>query len=232
MDILWCITGAGHLLEETCKVLNHINDNKNTNNKKIKTCAISSAGEEVLKMYGIEINIEEKIFESMQGKSFPFCGRVSKKEYDAIIVAPCTSNTIAKLSYGISDSLITSIVTQGLKSGIKIYILPTDIKENITKIPMTVEYEKCEFKKICEICEALKKCKNNAIYISNNKIRIDLLKCNCCKECLKFCKFNAISYGKEIHVTPRKIDIENIKRVKEQNIKILKNIEELKLIFE
>jgi len=57
MKILWCITGAGHFLEEVCKILN-ADKRKNT----ITTCAISSAGEEVIKMYDVDIKINEKNF--------------------------------------------------------------------------------------------------------------------------------------------------------------------------
>ncbi|MFN3527694.1 MAG: flavoprotein [Candidatus Altarchaeaceae archaeon] len=221
MNLLWCITGAGHLIEEIFKILN---------NNLVKTCAISNAGEEIIRMYGLKLNIEEKIFEREQGKSFPFCGRVSKKEYDKIIVAPCTSNTIAKVANGISDTLITNIITQGLKSGIDVYVFPTDIEECISKIPITIDYEKCKFNSECFECEPLKKCPSNAIYISN-LIRINLLKCDACKICIKFCNYGAISFGKEIYVKPRKIDIENIKKIEEQGVKILKNIDEiLKLI--
>ncbi|PKP58994.1 MAG: flavoprotein [Candidatus Altiarchaeales archaeon HGW-Altiarchaeales-1] len=127
MKILWCITGAGQFLKECVEILDKNND--------VKTVAISEAGEDVLKMYGIKPKTEHKILEKEQGKAFPFCGKVCKGDYDLIIAAPVTSNTVAKLAYGISDSLITVIITQAIKSAIPVYLLPTDISEGYSITP-------------------------------------------------------------------------------------------------
>jgi len=106
MKILWCITGAGQFLKECVEILDKNND--------VKTVAISEAGEDVLKMYGIKPKTEHKILEKEQG---------------------VTSNTVAKLAYGISDSLITVIITQAIKSAIPVYLLPTDISEGYSITP-------------------------------------------------------------------------------------------------
>lgn len=127
MKILWCITGAGQFLKECAEILDGNDD--------VKTVAISEAGEDVLKMYGIKLNTEHKILEKEQGKAFPFCGKVCKGDYDLIIAAPVTSNTVAKLAYGISDSLITVIITQAIKSAIPVCLLPTDISEGYSITP-------------------------------------------------------------------------------------------------
>jgi len=205
MKILWCITGAGHLLKECCEILNFAD-----------TAVVSSAGEEVMRMYGIKIRTKEIILESTQGKSFPFCGRVSKKEYDAVVAAPCTSNTIAKIACGISDTLVTAVLTQALKSEIPVYVLPTDIKQGLTSIPITIDYEKCL---LCTECKPMTNCK--AFYVSNNKMRINLIECNACMKCISLCPYNAISFGKKIYVKPRNIDKKNIKKIREQGVKII-----------
>ncbi|CEG13728.1 Archaeal flavoprotein [groundwater metagenome] len=127
MKILWCVTGAGQFLKECVEILDE-NDN-------VQTVAISEAGEDVLKMYGIKLNTKHKILESEQSKSFPFCGKVCKGDYDLIIAAPVTSNTVAKLASGISDSLLTVIITQAIKSTIPVYLLPTDISEGYSITP-------------------------------------------------------------------------------------------------
>lgn len=162
MKILWCITGAGQFLKESVEILDK--------NENVATVAISEAGEDVLKMYEIKLNIKHKILERNQGKSFPFCGKVCKGEYDMIISAPTTSNTVAKLACGISDSLITVIITQAIKSSIPVYLLPTDISEGYSITPK----------------------------------------------------------GRKIYVKVRGIDKENIERISEQGIKILKSPEEIK----
>ncbi len=48
-----------------------------------------------------------------------------------VVVAPCTSNTIAKLVYGIADSLCTNLVAQAQKTGTEVWVLPTDVHDNM-----------------------------------------------------------------------------------------------------
>jgi len=49
-----------------------------------------------------------------------------------LIIAPATSNTIAKVAVGISDTLLTNAIIQGIKGNIPVYILPTDLIEGET----------------------------------------------------------------------------------------------------
>ena len=135
MKVLWCITGAGHLLSEVLELME----------KKAKegvsiTSVFSDAGFEVCGMYNILDNIREIsdniIIESGQGKSFPFCGKIVKGIYDVILIAPATANTVAKIRFGIADSLVTNIAGQALKANHKVCALPTDlVKFQKTRIP-------------------------------------------------------------------------------------------------
>jgi len=219
MKILWCITGAGHFLQECTDIMERSQD---------VTVAFSSAGEEVARMYGLFDRIKkisvETIIESEQGASFPMCGRMVKGEYDRLLVAPCTANTVAKAVNGIADSLVSNLIAQAQKSGIPAVILPTDSEgSQRTRIPVTIESDKC---KNCEICPPMEDCP--AVYLAE-RIRINLLKCNSCMNCISLCRYGAITFGEEIKVHPRKIDMENLEMLKRmKGIKVIRNPEEIK----
>jgi flavoprotein len=53
------------------------------------------------------------------------------------LIAPATANTVAKIAYGIADSLITNSAAQAMKVDVPVYIFPVDQKEGeiITKLP-------------------------------------------------------------------------------------------------
>ncbi|MBQ7898133.1 MAG: dipicolinate synthase subunit B [Clostridia bacterium] len=48
-----------------------------------------------------------------------------KKLFDAIVVAPCTGNTLSKLALGITDTSVTMAVKAGLRNEIPIVIAPS-----------------------------------------------------------------------------------------------------------
>jgi flavoprotein len=132
MSVLWCITGAGHFLEESVEVMENVSDKL--------VVLFSNAGVEVAKMYGlydrISASATDVIYEKDQGYSSPIVGRVSSGGYGRIIVSPCTANTVAKIALGIADSLVSNVVAQAIKGGRKVWIVPTDYEERIeTVIP-------------------------------------------------------------------------------------------------
>ena len=53
-------------------------------------------------------------------------------EYDALLVAPATANTVAKIVYGIEDTMLTNAVGQTAKSDTPIFIMPVDLREGVT----------------------------------------------------------------------------------------------------
>ncbi|MFH1402811.1 MAG: flavoprotein [Candidatus Altiarchaeota archaeon] len=122
MRILWCVTGASHLLEETTRIM------LETAQKNKVTAAFSRAGLEVSKVFGeydrMTAAAEKTLFEGEEGASSPIC--MSLDSYGLVVVAPCTANTAAKLAHGIADSLVTNIAAQSMKRGKDILILPTD----------------------------------------------------------------------------------------------------------
>lgn len=208
MKILWCITGAGQFLLESLAGMD-----KSAETGRV-TVVFSLAGYEVCRMYGLLSDIETKypdiILEEKQGASSPLVGRLARKEYDKVVVAPCTANTSAKIAYGIADSLVSNIVAQAGKCKVPIYVLPTDaVKKQKTRLPVTLDPEKCAK---CGSCTAMRVCPNDAVYASEG-MHIDLMKCDACLKCVSSCGGNAIEFGKEINIICRAIDVKNAEKM-------------------
>jgi dihydromethanopterin reductase (acceptor) len=224
-SIVWCVTGAGQFLEESCEFIKKLSEREH----KI-TLAFSGAGYEVARMYGMEgikKYAKSVVLEEEQGRSAPFSGRLNKKNYDFVVVAPATANTVAKIVYGIADTLVTNIVAQAGKQNIPVFILPTDAKKyQETKIPMSINLEKCT---ACKAC--ISACPNNAIFITGSgKLKINLMFCNACGKCKAACSYGAIGFGKIIKIQCREVDMENVKRIrKSEGIKVIESLEEIKM---
>ena len=204
MNFLWCVTGAGHLLLKSFALMQCIGSEHEV------TVAFSGAGSEVARMYGlhgvITREFKEVMSEQEQGYSSPLVGRLAKREYDLVVVAPCTANTVAKIVRGIADSLITNLVAQAVKSGVPVYIVPTDFEKiQETTMPMSLDQETC---RRCELCPPLEQCPQDAIY-RDDRVRINGLRCTACKACIELCAYDALSFGGTVRVHIRDLDIEN-----------------------
>ena len=131
MRILWCITGGGFMLEESCNAIIEMAKKHDI------TLAYSKAGREVAEMYGFSKTLKkvrETICEEKQGASSPIVCKLGR--FELIVISPCTANTTAKIATGIADSLVSNIAAQSLKSGKKVVVVPTDINRDVdTVIP-------------------------------------------------------------------------------------------------
>lgn len=207
LRIAWGVTGAGHMMKESFAAM-----------KKIKaeghsiTTFMSRAGEEVARMYGLndfsEISdgtyLNEVYLDSNQGSSFPKIGRFNVGRYDVFILMPATSNTVAKIVYGIADTLVTNCAAQAMKSGIPSLIVPVDWEQKVTsEMPYTIDRSKCMS---CEVCKPEEQCPNQAI-----TDQIELLKCQGCGTCVPLCPHGAISGGGAVPLKIRKVDAKNTK---------------------
>lgn len=136
--IAWGISGAGEKIEKTYETMIDIQE-KYRDQVDIKIF-VSIAGQQVLKFYSLYKKIKENFdyvsFEKNSNAPF-LAGDVQLHKYEFLIIAPCTSNTVAKLANRIGDTMITNAVIMGQKSRVPIYIMPVDFKEGITvtKIP-------------------------------------------------------------------------------------------------
>ncbi|MDD5412575.1 MAG: flavoprotein [Methylobacter sp.] len=118
--LAWAITGSGHYIKECLDFLMTL-DNVDL--------YLSQAGEEVLKMYGINLNDIRKKMPVYRDKSAsaPPVGHFYKGHYHTLVMAPTTSNTVAKCVVGIADSLVTNLYSQAGKCKVPSIVYPCDI---------------------------------------------------------------------------------------------------------
>jgi len=89
---------------------------------------LSAAAEEVLPMYGIRLeSLRERfrIFRDKSASSVPV-GTLYEEHYHTLVIAPATSNTVAKCGFGISDTLPTNMFAQAGKLGIPSFVFACD----------------------------------------------------------------------------------------------------------
>lgn len=118
--LAWAITGSGHYIEECLEFMLTL-DNVDL--------YLSQAGEEVLKMYGVNLNDIKAHLPVYRDKaaSAPPVGLFYKGYYHTFVMAPTTSNTIAKCVLGIADSLVTNLYSQAGKCRVESIVYPCDI---------------------------------------------------------------------------------------------------------
>ncbi|HCU00004.1 MAG TPA: flavoprotein [Methylococcaceae bacterium] len=118
--LAWAITGSGHYIEECVDFLLTLD---------CVDLYVSQAGEEVLNMYGIALaDLREKMpVYRDKTASCPPVGLFYKNYYHTFVLAPATSNTIAKCVLGIADSLVTNLYSQAGKCRVPSIVYPCDI---------------------------------------------------------------------------------------------------------
>lgn len=224
MNIAWCITGAGHYLEESFAAMEALAKSHRV------TTFLSGSGEEVVKAYGLWGRLKkispgsymQEIFtHSGQGSSSPSTGRFFLRKYEALIISPATTNTAAKIAHGISDTLVTNAASHAMKCGVQVYLCPVDRTARKITLPYYIDKEVC---RKCSTCEPANACERSAII----NFRIDLLRCNSCAVCESLCKYHAIIGGKKVKIKVRKIDSENLNKLEEMElVRILKHPREI-----
>ena len=107
----WMITGSGHLLEESLELAGRL---------PAVDLVLSKAGEEVLQIYGLQLEDLRQRFRVIRDKTSSAVpvGLLYDHHYHTVVIAPATSNTVAKCCVGISDSLPTNMLAQAGKLGI------------------------------------------------------------------------------------------------------------------
>lgn len=99
---------------------------------------LSAAGEEVLEIYKIPIDSLKPRFRVVRDKTASGVpvGMLYDEVYHTVVVAPATSNTVAKCAFGISDSLPTNMFAQAGKLGIPGIVFACDTEPVVvTKSP-------------------------------------------------------------------------------------------------
>src|SRR5215471_4208811 len=114
----WALTGSGHFFRE-CLVAIRTLENVDL--------FVSKAASEVLRMYkqDLALPISARIFRDTTASSPPV-GYFYYGVYQTLVLAPATSNTVAKCVYGISDNLATNVFAQAGKCRVPTIIFPCD----------------------------------------------------------------------------------------------------------
>ena len=125
--IAWGITGAGHFLRESLEIFSRLPRER-------AEVFISRAGMEVLRMYSLNPP-EKAVFDPSAATAA--CRSFASGLYDVFVVAPATSNSVAKFALGISDCMMSTLFAQCGKSRVPIIVLPSDAEENIDSMGAT-----------------------------------------------------------------------------------------------
>ena len=114
----WALTGSGHFFKECLAMiagLEHVD------------LFVSRAAAEVVRMYKQELRLPKsaRIFRDTAA-SAPPVGGFYYGVYHTLVVAPATSNTVAKCVYGISDTLVTNVFAQAGKCRVPTIVFACD----------------------------------------------------------------------------------------------------------
>ncbi|MGD0203408.1 MAG: archaeoflavoprotein AfpA [Candidatus Bathyarchaeia archaeon] len=136
--VAWGITGAGDKIAEVLEVMKDLK--KQSEDVVEIEVFVSKAADIVLKFYRLEDELKRnfpKVQVELNSNSPFLAAWLQMRKYEFLLIAPATSNTVAKIANGIGDTLITNSAIMSLKAFVPVYILPTDYKESIvyTKLP-------------------------------------------------------------------------------------------------
>jgi len=136
--VAWGITGSGDRLIETVEIMKEIE--KQYQGKVEIIVYLSKAGNLVAKYYRLADHLKEsfgRIRVEIDANTPFLAGQLQMGKFEFLLIAPATSNTIAKISTGMADTLLCNAAIMGLKGFVPVYIMPSDYKEGtiITKLP-------------------------------------------------------------------------------------------------
>jgi flavoprotein len=124
--LLWAVTGAGHLLDESLAAVEGLA----ASGVEVRP-VLSSQGEAVARAYGLAERIRSGAFRPAVVERSPnhpsLLGALYRGELGAVLVAPASANTTAKLALGIADALVPNLAAQAMKCGVPVLVLPTDL---------------------------------------------------------------------------------------------------------
>ena len=124
----WALTGSGHFLKESLALIHELQH---------VDLFLSKAGDEVLRMYKQELDLPKsvRIYRDTSASSVTV-GQFYYGNLPPLIVAPATSNAVAKFVYGISDDFITNVFAQAGKCRVPAIVFACDTApELMTEAP-------------------------------------------------------------------------------------------------
>jgi archaeoflavoprotein AfpA len=127
--LAWGITGAGDLITEIFEAMKDLKENGNF---KI-TAVLSKAAVKVIKAYrlwDVLPTIADKIMVEKDSNTPFIVGALQTRKFKALLVAPATGNSVAKIAHGIADTLITNAVSMTTRTKTQVFILPVEKEGN------------------------------------------------------------------------------------------------------
>ncbi|MFX0058892.1 MAG: archaeoflavoprotein AfpA [Candidatus Hodarchaeota archaeon] len=123
--LMWGITGTGYVLQESIDLMKELQNEYDVD----LTVILSKEGATVVKWYKKWLFLTE-VVEKVKIEKTPnnpfYAGPLQLGKYDFFLVCPVSANTVAKIVYGIADTLITNCVAQAIKGGVIVYLFPSD----------------------------------------------------------------------------------------------------------
>lgn len=114
----WALTGSGHFFTECLDLIRTLTD---------VDLFVSRAAAEVVRMYRnkFELPRDARIFRDTTASAAPV-GLFYEGVYHTLVLAPATSNTVAKCVCGISDNLATNVFAQAGKCRVPSIVFACD----------------------------------------------------------------------------------------------------------
>jgi archaeoflavoprotein AfpA len=132
LKVAWGITGAGDKIAEIVEVMKELK--KQLEDKVEIDVFISKAAETMLKFYRLDEEIKKsftKVMVEVNANSPFLAAWMQSGKYELLLIAPCSSNSVAKIANSISDTMLTNAAIMSLKAFRPVYILPTDYRESV-----------------------------------------------------------------------------------------------------
>ena len=118
--LAWAISGSGHYLRECLEIIDSLEN---------VDLFLSKAAAEILQQYGYKHNIS-RVYHDKTASAVPV-EFFYEGVYHTVVVAPATSNTVAKMVYGISDTLVTNVYAQAGKRGVPSIVFACDTEPEL-----------------------------------------------------------------------------------------------------
>ena len=136
--VAWGITGAGDRVAEYVELMKQLKQEYEAT-VEIQVF-VSKAAETMLKFYNLENAIKQsfpKYMVELNANSPFLAAWMQNRKYEFLLIAPASSNSVAKIANCIGDTMITNAASMALKAFVPIYVNPVDYEEKIlyTKLP-------------------------------------------------------------------------------------------------